>query len=74
MSGDVFMYTARNISSYRENGEIAYNKLIEDAFTALDSRVDFSEYDSNGDKFIDGLVLSLPLLENAPSQGVCAPP
>lgn len=74
LSGDVFMYTARNISSYRENGEIAYNKLIEDAFTALDSRVDFSEYDSNGDNFIDGLVLSLPLLENAPSQGVCVPP
>lgn len=74
LSGDVFSYKARNINQYMENGVVAYNKLIEEAFASLDNTVDFSNYDSDGDAFIDGLVLSLPMTQNATPKGICTRP
>ncbi len=76
LDGDVFHFVAKSgASSYRENNGLAYNKLIEEAFAALDDTVDFSGYDSDGDGFIDGLVLSLPAFDDIATQnGVCIPP
>ena len=75
LDGDVFHFVAKSASSYRENNGLAYNKLIEEAFAALDDTVDFSGYDSDGDGLIDGLVLSLPAFDDIATQnGVCIPP
>lgn len=42
LDGDVFHFVAKSgASSYRENNGLAYNKLIEEAFAALDDTVDF---------------------------------
>lgn len=50
MTGDVFTYTANGpISDYNNNTV----KLVEEVLDYFDSSIDFTEYDSDGDGFID---------------------
>ena len=57
IEGDVFKYTAKNaLSSYTGHT----NQLVGEILSALDDRIDYRQYDANGDKTMDALIIALP--------------
>lgn len=59
-TGDVFTYTAKNNRSYYVNKN-EYETLMMEVMTALDSQIDYSQYDSNSDGIIDNITINVPL-------------
>ncbi|MGN0648788.1 MAG: dockerin type I domain-containing protein [Oscillospiraceae bacterium] len=57
MAGDVYSYTSSNsIDSYVGKAD----DLVDEVLGALDSQIDYSQYDSNQDGKMDSMILALP--------------
>lgn len=63
LKGDVYFYTAQNQIKYYESYE-GIEWLIMEALNAYDPKVDFSQYDANGDRYLDTLMITVPTYEN----------
>ena len=59
LSGDVFYYTAKYDMEKYENDNNSIEDLAEEVLAAFDSQVDYMDYDSNDDKYVDTFVLSV---------------
>lgn len=59
LNGRAYTYTAKNNKSYYED-DIWHVALIDEIIAEFDSTVDFSQFDGNGDKVIDGILISVP--------------
>lgn len=59
VDGDIYYYTAEGTMKSYETGE-ALEDLIQEVLAFFDEDVDFSQYDKNGDGFLDALILSVP--------------
>lgn len=59
IEGDIYYYTAEGTIGSYETGE-ALEGLIQEILAFFDDEVDFSQYDKNGDGFLDALILSVP--------------
>ena len=59
ISGDVYYYTCKHEMSYYEKGN--YEELMMEVMRGLDDEIDYSEYDSNGDHYIDNISFTVPL-------------
>lgn len=63
LSGDVYRYTAKKpIDSYLISDYISecYAALLEEILEAMDDEIDFRDYDGNGDRIMDTVVVALP--------------
>ena len=58
LSGDVFYYTAKYDMEKYENDNNSIEELAEEVLSAFDSQIDYMDYDSNDDKYVDAFVLS----------------
>lgn len=59
LDGDVCKFTCReNMSEYQNGG---FEKMVMEVLDGLDSRIDFSDYDSNHDGVIDCIAFTVPL-------------
>ncbi len=59
IDGDVYYYEAKeNIGEYEEDREL--ENLIMEILRYYEEKVDFSQYDKNGDSVMDSLVISVP--------------
>lgn len=59
LSGDVFYYTAKYDMEKYENSDYSIEELAEEVLSAFDSQIDYMDYDSNNDKYVDAVVLSV---------------
>lgn len=59
LSGDVFYYTAKYDMERYESSENPVRELSEEVLSAFDSQIDYMDYDSNNDKYVDAFVLSV---------------
>lgn len=59
IEGDIYYYTAEGTIGSYETGE-ALEDLVQEVLAFFDDEVDFSQYDKNGDGFLDALILSVP--------------
>ena len=59
LSGDVFYYTAKYDMEKYENDNNSIEELAEEVLSAFDSQIDYMDYDSNDDKYVDAFVLSV---------------
>lgn len=59
IEGDIYYYTAEGTIESYETGE-ALEDLVQEVLAYFDDEVDFSQYDKNGDGFLDALILSVP--------------
>ena len=59
LSGDVFYYTAKYDMEKYENSDDPFQELAEEVLSAFDSQIDYMDYDSNDDKYVDVFVLSV---------------
>lgn len=57
--GDVFRYTAKNQEKSYQSADKSFEKLAEEVLSAFDERIDYSDYDSDGDGLIDCFVLNI---------------
>lgn len=59
LSGSAYKYSAKkNISEYE--GDVYHRDIINEVVDALDSQVDFSQFDGDGDGMIDAMLLVVP--------------
>lgn len=59
LTGDVFSYTAKYNRSYYNNKN-EYETLAMEVMKALDSQIDYSDYDGDGDGYLDCMTLFVP--------------
>lgn len=59
LSGDVFYYTAKYDMEKYENSDHSIEELAQEVLSAFDSQIDYMDYDSNNDKYVDAFVLSV---------------
>ena len=59
MTGDVYYYKCKNPLSYYEKGN--YEEFAMEVLSGLDDEIDYSEYDSDGDRIIDNISFTVPL-------------
>lgn len=60
MTGNVFHYTAKGtIASYEKTND-GYETLVREVLSGLNDTIDYTDYDSDGDGYIDALCLSVP--------------
>lgn len=59
MTGDVYYYTCKHEMAHYENGN--YEELVMEVMRGLDDEIDYSEYDSDGDHYIDNISFTVPL-------------
>lgn len=59
LSGDVFFYTAQHPSSFYESDVNGFEKLSEEVLNAFDDQLNYNNYDSNNDGYIDTFVLTI---------------
>ena len=59
LSGDVFFYTAQHPSSFYESDANGFEKLSEEVLNAFDDQLNYNNYDSNTDGYIDTFVLTI---------------
>lgn len=59
LSGDVFYYTAKYDMEKYENSDHSIEELAQEVLSAFDSQIDYMDYDSNDDKYVDAFVLSV---------------
>ena len=65
MTGNVFHYTAKGtIASYEKTND-GYETLVREVLSGLNDTIDYTDYDSDGDGYIDALCLSVPIGGNA---------
>ena len=65
MTGNVFHYTAKGtIASYEKTND-GYETLVREVLSGLNDTIDYTNYDSDGDGYIDALCLSVPSRGNA---------
>lgn len=59
LGGKAFTYTAKNnVSAY--GNDVWHIDLVEEILAEFDATVDFSEFDGDGDKTIDAILISVP--------------
>lgn len=57
MTGNVFHYTAKGtIASYEKTND-GYETLVREVLSGLNDTIDYTDYDSDGDGYIDALCL-----------------
>ena len=59
LDGDVFSYTAQYSSSVYESDSNGFEMLSEEVLNAFDDQIDYQDYDSNGDGYIDAFTLTM---------------
>lgn len=59
LSGDVFYYTAKYDMEKYENDNNSIEDLAEEVLSAFDSQIDYMDYDSNNDRYVDTFILSV---------------
>lgn len=65
MTGNVFHYTSNGtIASYEKTND-GYETLVREVLSGLNDTIDYTDYDSDGDGYIDALCLSVPSRGNA---------
>ncbi len=60
IDGDVYTYTAKNPRNYYSEGK-EYETLVMETLQALDEQIDYSDYDSNKDGYIDCISFNVPI-------------
>ena len=60
LKGKAFHYTAKNNKSYYESDGQDKSKLLRECYSALDKSVDFSQFDSDSDGYIDATLITVP--------------
>ncbi|MDE6784293.1 MAG: hypothetical protein K2J26_02805 [Ruminococcus sp.] len=59
LGGKAYTYTAKNNKSAYE-GDSWHVSLVDEIIAAFDKKIDFSEFDGDGDKIIDTILISVP--------------
>lgn len=59
LDGQAFTYTTKFNKSYYEN-DVWHITLVDEIIAAFDGQVDFSQFDSDGDRTIDTILISVP--------------
>jgi len=59
LDGEVYSYTARHNKSFYEN-DVYKTKIIDDVISGMDSKVDFSSFDGDGDRVVDAVLILVP--------------
>ena len=59
LDGDVFSYTAQYSSSVYESNPNGFEMLSEEVLNAFDDQIDYQDYDSNDDGYIDAFTLTI---------------
>ncbi len=59
LDGDIFYYTAKYDMEKYENSNDPTEELAREVLSAFDSQIDYMDYDSNDDKYVDVFVLSV---------------
>lgn len=59
LDGQTFTYTTKFDKSYYEN-DVWHVALVDEIIAAFDDQVDFSQFDGDGDKTIDTILISVP--------------
>lgn len=59
LDGEVYSYTARYNKSFYEN-DVYKTKIIDDVISGMDSKVDFSSFDGDGDRVVDAVLILVP--------------
>ncbi|MBR5370873.1 MAG: hypothetical protein IK130_01525 [Oscillospiraceae bacterium] len=57
ITGEVYTYTAKNPLAYYDSKKEA---LTDEVMGAMDAEIDYQDYDSNGDRRLDAVILLLP--------------
>ena len=61
VDGDVYRYTCKGKMREYSQGQNDYEPMIMEVLSGLDKQIDYSDYDSNGDGYIDCLTFTVPL-------------
>lgn len=59
LSGEVFFYTAQHPSSFYESDANGFEKLSKEVLNAFDDQLNYNNYDSNNDGYIDSFALMI---------------
>ena len=59
LSGEVFFYTAQHPSSFYESDANGFEKLSKEVLNAFDDQLNYNNYDSNNDGYIDSFALTI---------------
>lgn len=59
VEGDVFSYTVRQDSTDYQDESGSFEKLAMEVLAALDGEIDYRDYDSDGDGYLDAFVLNI---------------
>jgi len=59
LDGSVYKYTAQHEKSYYEN-DVYKRKIASEVIKAFDNQIDFSQFDGDGDKVVDAVLICVP--------------
>lgn len=59
LDGSVYQYTAQHEKSYYEN-DVYKGKIASEVIKAFDSKIDYSQFDGDGDKVVDAVLICVP--------------
>ena len=59
LSGEVFFYTAQHPSSFYESDANGFEKFSKEVLNAFDDQLNYNNYDSNNDGYIDSFALTI---------------
>ena len=65
MTGNVFHYTAKGTIASYETTDDGYETLVREVLSGLNDTINYTDYDSDDDGYIDALCLSVPKGGNA---------